>query len=197
MIHYLEPDRPARMAEVTTYRMDVSGLTDELDRQPELWNEYTERTKAYADGPHAAIDDIWVRYNARANLDPSNPVPFFCGEHDSSWYPAYAKLPALRPIIFGLMALVEGERLGGVLITRIPPGHRVGPHKDEGWHARYYRKFAVQVRGGPDQYFCFQGESLVAEAGEVYEFDNSQEHWVVNDSERERITLIVCIRTGD
>ena len=197
MIHYLEPGRKARMMSITERPIDVSAVLAELDAHPELWNQFTLRTKEYGgkEQPHREIDDIWVRYNAWKNFNPKKPKKFF-GEHDSSWYPAYAKLPSLRPLIFGLMMTVEGERLGGVLITRIPAGSSVAPHKDAGWHAGYYRKFAVQLRGGPDQFFCFEGESMIAEAGEVYEFDNSETHWVKNDSDRERITLIVCIRAG-
>ena len=127
--------------------------------------------------------------------NPKYPKDFF-KEHDSVWYPAFEQLPALKPLIFSLMAHVEGERLGGVLITRIPPGSSVAPHKDVGWHAGYYRKFGVQLRGGPDQFFCFEGETMVADAGDVYEFDNTATHWVENRSDRERITMIVCIKAG-
>ena len=185
------------MVPITERPIDVSAAVKELDANPELWNQFTLRTKEYAGQgePHRQIDDIWVRYNAWKNYNPKNPKRFF-KEHDSVWYPAYAKLPALRPLIFGLMSVVEGERLGGVLITRIPAGRSVAPHVDVGWHAGYYRKFGVQLKGGPDQLFCFEGESVMAEAGEVYEFDNTEKHWVTNDSDRERITMIVCIRAG-
>jgi Aspartyl/Asparaginyl beta-hydroxylase len=198
MKHWLEPGRKPRMLEITQHPIDVSQALEQLDANPDLWNAYSLRTKGktpYSMNPHGHVDDIWVRYNAWEHYDPKKPKGFF-KEHDSSWYPAYGKLPALRPLIFGLMQVVEGVRLGGVLITRIPAGSSVAPHIDVGWHAGYYRKFAVQLRGGPKQLFCFEGESLEAESGEVYEFDNSEKHWVQNDSDRERMTLIVCIRAG-
>lgn len=195
MKHFLEPGRKPRMLEITKRPIDVSAAVEQLDANPDLWNQFTMRTTRYEGSPHLRVSDIWVRYNAWRNFNPKKPENF-SKQHDSSWYPAYGKLPALRPLIFGLMQVVEGERLGGVLITRIPAGSSVAPHIDKGWHAGYYRKFAVQLRGGPDQLFCFEGESLEAEPGEVYEFDNSEKHWVINESNRERITLIVCIRAG-
>jgi hypothetical protein len=195
MKHWLEPGRTARMIPITQRPIDVSQAVEQLAQHPELWDQFTLRTKEYAANVHNKISDIWVRYNAWKNYDPENPAPFFL-EHDSSWYPAYGKLPALRPLIFGLMQVVEGERLGGVLITRIPAGSSVAPHVDLGWHAGYYRKFAIQLKSAPKQLFCFEGESMETKPGEVFEFDNSQKHWVVNDSKRERITLIVCIHTG-
>jgi hypothetical protein len=94
------------------------------------------------------------------------------------------------------MTMVDGERLGGVLLTRIKAGKSCYPHADPGWHARHYRKFAVQIQSAPGQFFCFEGERLEPMPGDVYEFDNSHTHWVTNDTEHDRITLIVCIKTG-
>lgn len=182
------------MTPFTVHPVNVKQLVKELKDNPSLWNQYSLRTTAYEGNPHKRVDDIWVRYNAWENFDAEHPE-LFSAEHDSSWYPAYGKLPALRYHLFELMRAVQGTRLGGVLITRIPAGCSVAPHIDRGWHAGYYRKFAIQLKGGPQQLFCFEGESLEAGAGEVYEFDNSEKHWVENNSRRERITLIVCIRT--
>jgi hypothetical protein len=156
----------------------------------DLWNAFGLRTAAYA---HSDVSDIWVRYNPFSNFDPANPAAFN-DAHESQWYPAIDRLPVLMPLIFDVMRTVEGERLGGVLITRIPPGASVKPHIDQGWHARYYDKFAVQIAGGAKQAFCFEDDVLVSETGDLYTFDNSRKHWVTNESERTRITLIICIR---
>lgn len=195
MKYFREPKiTKPRLMPLTEHPVNVAEVLEQLDANPDLWNQYSLRTTAYEGSPHMRVDDIWVRFNAWKNFNPKKPANF-SKEHDSSWYPAYGKLPALREHIFGLMEVVRGERLGGVLITRIPAGSSVAPHIDLGWHASYYRKFALQLRGGEEQFFCFEGESLVADAGEAYEFDNSVKHWVLNNSDRERITCIVCIRT--
>jgi hypothetical protein len=65
---------------------------------------------------------------------------------------------------------------------------------DGGWHARHYRKLALQVKGNDQQAFCFEDGEFRADPGDVYEFDNSRLHWVVNDSPTDRITMIVCVR---
>ncbi|MCY1247967.1 hypothetical protein D9M72_613450 [compost metagenome] len=93
------------------------------------------------------------------------------------------------------MAAVQGERLGGVLITRIRPGQVCKPHTDPGWHARYYQKFAVQIAAAPGQSFNFEGHELVTKPGDIFWFDNSHTHWVTNESDTDRITMIVCIKT--
>lgn len=178
---------PIHMLKATFH---VEHALGEIEKHPELWNHYTHRTFAY--GPHRSVDDIWVRYNDFDKYE-GNP-DFFAGEHDSVWYPDTAKIPAVKELCLDLMAEVRGERLGGVLITRIPPGGGVGPHVDQGWHARYYDKFAIQLMGHPDQAFCFADHQLSAMPGQCYTFDNSQEHWVTNASNVPRMTLICCVR---
>lgn len=170
--------------------MNVTPLITALTRQPWLWNQHTFRTENPA-SPHRAVDDIWLRYNDYANRNKTD----FHGPHESLWYPAYYALPQVRDLVFPLMAAVEGERLGGVLITRIPAGCRVEPHVDGGWHASYYDKYAIQLMGNERQAFQFEGQSLSAKPGDVYWLDNSKTHWVTNDSDEDRMTLIVCIRS--
>jgi hypothetical protein len=157
-----------------------------LHENPQLWDENAMRTQSLG-SPHHGLHDIWARYAAPevAHLD---------GLHESVWYPAADVLP-LREIVYPLMAAVRGEQLGGVLITKIPPGAICRPHVDQGWHARYYEKFGVQVQASPGQAFCFDGEELVSRPGDVFWFDNSHRHWVTNNSPHDRITMIVCIKT--
>lgn len=169
--------------------IDVTDLLSQIDAHPELWGEFGWR-KNIPHGPHGQMTDIWVRYNDIKNLGPK-----FNDEHDPVWYPAYDALPALKQIIYPLMAMVEGERLGGVLITRIPPGRGIAPHIDKSWHVDYYDKFYVQLKSRPGAIFCCGDDRLNPKPGEVWRFDNRKLHWVNNNSDDDRMTLIVCIRT--
>jgi aspartyl/asparaginyl beta-hydroxylase (cupin superfamily) len=92
------------------------------------------------------------------------------------------------------MGLSQGGKLGFVLLTRIPPGAQVYPHTDKGWHAVNHQKFCVSVKANKSQAFCFEGEEMRTEAGDVFTFDNSHPHWVTNESDEERISLIICVR---
>lgn len=190
------------------YGLEIDPVVAELDTNPQLWNQYTLRTGGCAP-VHNAVSDIWVRYRAWVEweryqvgetvgdvtqLHRTRVAQFVGEEHESVWYPAGYQLVALRSLIFELMRHVEAERLGGVLITRIPPGGKVLPHIDRGWHAGYYEKLAVQLKSAPGQAFCYADGRFECPAGTVYAFDNSQEHWVDNDSDVERQTLIICLR---
>ena len=177
--------------------LDIAPLMAELEAQPELWDQHEWRKKIPG-GPHSQMTDIWIRYNDIRPYQAKGDYRGFTGEHDSVWYPAYAKLPALRGLIYPLMAMVEGERLGGVLITRIPPGHGIGAHVDAGWHVEYYDKFYISLKSAPGaKFICHHGAGEVLEPapGECWRFDNRFMHSVKNESTADRITLIVCIRT--
>lgn len=167
--------------------VNVQPMLWALLEHPELWDRHTARTESPA-SPHHGLSDIWARYCAPGE-DPAGP-------HESVWYEAADVLP-VRELVYPLFSAVHGDRLGGVLITRIPPMGECKPHTDPGWHARYYDKFAVQLASAPGQAFCFDGEHLITKPGDVFWFDNAHTHWVTNPTPHERITLIACIRKGN
>lgn len=173
--------------------VNVDPLVRQLEAHPELWNQYGFRK---GQDVHSEMSDIWVRYNKPELIGK----PEFNDEHVPVWYPAWSVLTELRPIIFGLMASVHGEMLGGVLITKIPPEHGIKPHVDRSWHVDYYKKYYVSLKSGVGATFSSESphgrEVLNPRAGEVWEFDNHYLHWVDNRSNEDRVTLIVCIRSS-
>lgn len=155
----------------------------ELRRHPELWNQFRDRT--YTGSVHEGVDDIWVRY-------ADGGVTAGLREHKSIWYPASIVLPNVVKLAMDLFRYAGGTTLGGVLITRIPPGRNVLPHTDTGWHAEHYKKIAIQLESHQQQAFHYEDGSLVTAPGDVFAFCNQPLHWVTNDSPIERITMIVC-----
>lgn len=174
------------------FSFDVRSLVTELGWYPELWNEFDLRTN-HPQSPHRELDDIFVRYNARENFTGDRQA--FNGPHDAVWWQSIEKIPSVMAIIWDLMRKVEGERLGMVLITRIPAGSTCYPHVDNGWHAGHYDKYAVQLTSAAGQTFHVEDEVLDPAPGQCYWFDNSRRHWVLNPTNKDRMTMIVCIRT--
>lgn len=173
----------------------IYGALEELDNHPELWNEYEWRTEN-ARSPHREADDIWLRYNALENFDPEHPQAFN-NEHKSVWYPSAEKLPAIRYIVETVAHDLQAHTIGGVLITRVPAGKQIYWHQDGGWHAGYYRKFLVVLRGNHEQSFEFENEQMFSEPGDCFEFQNEYPHRVLNPTDKERISLIICLRDFD
>lgn len=170
---------------------DVAPLREQLEASPDVWNRHRQRTEWYGT-PHNGVSDVWVRYNAWEHY--TGDWQAFHEEHASVWYPCVRQLPAAWSLARKVKRLVGAETLGGVLITKIPPGGQVAPHVDGGWHAGHYRKIGVQVIGHAQQAFCFEGHELRPATGDVYEFRNDISHWVMNESPIDRITMIVCVR---
>jgi len=174
---------------------DVLPLQLALKRQPKLFGKYPFRQAGYGESPHTNMTDIWVRYNKIDKYLEAGDFTGFNDEHEAEWYPAYYALPQIRPIVFALMALVQGERLGAVLITKIPPGGRIEPHIDTGWHAEYYDKYYIPIQNAPGATFNFNDGIIYPQLGDAWWFDNSVPHWVENHSNEDRIAMIVCIRS--
>lgn len=173
--------------------LDVLPLQRAILRQPKLFGKYPQRGN-FEGSPHCAMKDIWVRYNdiepylERGNLDG------FADEHDSVWYPAAYAIPQVRKVVFDLMRIVEGERLGGILITKLPPGGKIEKHVDGGWHASYYDKYFVPILNEEGATFSFEDGVIHPKVGEAYWFNNAVPHWVDNNTDSDRIAMIVCIR---
>lgn len=163
---------------------DVSRIYWALQNNPQLWNKNTARTEDPL-SPHHELDDIWVRYGD-ANQDPRKP-------HDAKWHEP-ADILGVKNVCLDVMRAMGGSILGGVLITRIPPGAQCKPHADKGWHADVHDKFALQISSAPGQRFHFEGESLETKPGDLFWFDNQYTHWVTNDTPYERVTMIICVR---
>lgn len=167
----------------------------QLKSHPELWDLYTDRRDAYAEkNPHIGVSDLYVRYRDRADFD--GDWDKFRGPHQPVWYPAADLLPAIKDIAFDVMSMVQGEWLGAVILTRIPPGGKVAPHIDSFWNAETFNtKVMISLESHPDQALCYEEGSYSAEPGECVWFRNDVTHWVYNQSPVDRITLIVCTQT--
>lgn len=171
----------------------VMPLMSALQQQPELWNQNTLRT-TLPNSPHAEVSDIWLRFNDLEQARRTGDAAYVMDERESIDYPAFAVLHQARPLIFGLMATVAGERLGRCMITRLPPGGRIAPHVDGGAHAAYYDRFHIVLQAQSGSRFRAGDEVVEMQTGDIYWFDNSQEHEVVNDSADDQVHLIVDVR---
>lgn len=170
-------------------KFDVSRLCDYL-QSCSLWDANPLRRTAPG-SPHSQMTDIWARFGAPNGDDYS----VLGKEHDAVWYPFIDQLPDVKDIAFKLMALVNGERLGGVLITKLPAGSKIAPHVDDGWHAGYYDKIYVPIKNEKGSVFGFECGNIEPEAGTAWWFRNDVTHWVNNDSDQDRLSMIVCIKT--
>lgn len=161
----------------------------ELARNADLWDRNPER-RTYPGSPHTAMVDITARYMPAADVSLATRQT----EHRNVWWPAWHKLPALRPIVFGLMARVSAVELGSIIITKLPPGKTIEPHSDHGaWAPEYYNCKAHVAVAGRALVRCGDEAQQFTE-GQVWTFDNLLTHSVENIGNRDRVSLIVSMR---
>ena len=166
---------------------DVAFLKLQLNENAQLWDENPMR-RSYEGSPHKDMVDIWARYGVDVK-DPALP-------HVSEWYKGARNLTEVVRISDNLMAELQGDSLGGVLITKLPPGGRILPHTDSGWHAETYEKIHVSISAPDGSYFGFKDGEMHSKDGDVYWFRNDRLHWVENPTDSDRIVMIVCIKTN-
>lgn len=168
---------------------DVSELYSFL-QACDLWDEYPQRRTAY-NSPHSEMTDIWVRYKNPEQCLKTGDWSAFTEKHESDWL---KDISTIKDMCYKLMSFLDGEQLGGVLITKLPAGGKIAPHTDGGWHASYYDKYFVPIKNEKGAKFCFEDGEIEPEAGEVYAFRNDKLHWVENNSSEDRIAMIICIK---
>jgi hypothetical protein len=170
--------------------VETLSLRLELARNKQLWDQDATR-RTYPGTPHAAMQDITVRYmppEQAACIDNRRR------EHRNVFYPAWHALPALRPVVFGLMTRVQAVELGSILITRLPAGGEILPHSDAGsWAPEYYTTKAPWTVEGEARVLCDE-DFVTFEPGTVWTFDNLLTHGVQNRGHVDRIVVIVSMR---
>lgn len=182
--------------------VDVLPLLLAIQRRPEMWQE-DSFLRNYPQGPFGEVETIFLRFPERpeglsdeqVELYKKNQLPGY-DQHESIDYPAYKILHEARPLVMNLMARVQGERLGRVMVNKINPGGRIYPHADTPAHANYYSRFHIVLQSAPGSDFRCADEHVHMSQGEVWWFNNKLEHEVVNNSATERIHMIVDIKTS-
>lgn len=169
--------------------VDVVPLAVELARNEALWDRNPQR-RTYPGSPHAAMTDITARYMPESDITAARRGD----EHRNVFWPAWHALPALRPLVFGLMARVSAVELGSVIITRLPSGKSIMPHSDAGsWAPEYYHCKAHVTIAGRALVRCAD-DSCEFARGQCWTFDNLLMHSVENIGNVDRISLIVSMR---
>lgn len=179
--------------------VDVLPLMYALQCRPELWVQ----DRYWKDHPiptFREVDTIMLRF-------PDKP-PYVASKEEKQEYialidqmecfdqPAFALLPEARSMIFGLMARVSGERLGRVLINRLAPGAHIPRHRDCQPEEKYYDRFHIVLQTNQNIEFSTGNEFMRANVGDVFWFDNAEEHEVLNRGDDDRIHMIIDIRTS-
>ncbi len=158
-------------------------LMTAIARQPSLWNADNCR-REFEHTPHLATDDILLRFGSK----DGNAL-------EAVDAPVMQKLPDVKSEVLNVMRLVNGSRLGRVIITRLEPGKKILPHSDVlGDYASYYTRFHLVLQGLPGSLFSCGDETVNMLTGELWWFDAKAEHSVANNSKDDRVHMLIDVR---
>lgn len=174
------------------HNVNTMPLLQQLYRQPELWKADTY-LRDYPQGPFSDVETIFLRFPPSSVTELERSTK---DQHECVWMDGMIHLPAARPMIFGLMAMTEAERLGRVMINKIRPGGRIYPHADTPVHAEYWERHHYVIHTSPGCIFRCGEETVQMKTGDLWWFENAKEHEVINNSSEDRIHLIIDVRSS-
>lgn len=172
-----------------TEGVQILPIMAALARQPELWNGDDLR-RTFENSPHVQVDDILLRFgiilsegvDIGDNLEAVNR-------------PVLQKLPGVQKLLLDVMRLVDGSRLGRVIITKLEPGKKIAPHADtKGDYSKYYTRYHLVLQGLPGSLFTCGDETVNMQTGELWWFDAAAEHSVTNNSRDDRVHMLIDVR---
>jgi hypothetical protein len=180
--------------------IDVLPLLLSIKRMPELWSMDTY-WKEHPVPVFREVDTIFLRFPNKPPYEFESEAALLAyresvDEMECFDQPAFDLIPEARTLIFQLMARVQGERLGRVLINRLPPGAHVPAHCDSSRDMKYYDRFHIVLETNPAIEFRAGDEGAHMGFGEVWWFENAVEHEVWNRGDSDRIHMIIDIRTS-
>ena len=165
---------------------NVNPLLHQLTLHPDWWNIDRIRTATFG-SPHSACDDILLRFQGKKSSVLDDP--------ECEFYPAWFTFTEAHALIFDLARVVKAERIGRIIISRLPPGKTITPHEDGGAVASYYTRYQMPLQSAPGCVFECDGEKVQMIGGQVWWFDNKKTHAVYNNSDTDRLAMIADLKT--
>lgn len=170
-------------------RVDVYPLMEAIERNLHLFDQITGRQDTPG-SPHGDTKAIFLRWSKELTVHAA------FNDLEAVDFPAFSELPEARELVAEVVKLVGATKLGRVLITSLKPNGVIHPHADEGAVADHYERFHVVLKSESGNFFHsqvskFETEHVFMKEGEVWWFNHKRPHWLKNNSECERIHLIV------
>lgn len=180
--------------------MNVKPLLNALYRKSDLWKA-DDFLRKFPQGPFGETDTIYLRFQEHVPVETEEELELYqqnrlAGHdlHECPWRPEVNELPEARAHIMGLVTALGATRLGRCMINRIVPGGRIFPHADSKWHAEYWDRYHLVLQSHPGNTFRCGDETIWMREGEIWWFQNALEHEVINNSDADRIHLVMDLR---
>jgi len=171
------------------YKEDLTDLISEVINNESLYNYISLRTQS-KESPHREVDDILLR-GPKINSD-STPHQLWNEVHCVN-YNAFDVFPIVYQHVLDVMRVVDGVELGRVIITKLPSNGKIYPHFDGGDAGEAYTRYHTVLKGVIGNKFTSGEDTVHMVTGETWWVNNHITHSVHNDTNEDRIHLIMDI----
>jgi hypothetical protein len=161
--------------------IDVSSLKDKLNELD--WNEHTIRqNQSFKVHRHTqTVEIMWDMESLYTNKI-------------GKIHPNYYKLN-IESILKKLKPIYETNCGKGyfvrILLVKLKANSNIVPHFDGGDSLKNCNRTHIAITTNPDVTFTINGEKKYLKEGEIWEIDNTKEHSVDNNSNEDRVHLIM------
>jgi len=170
----------------------VTPLLRQIKSHPELWGKYSTWTEGKPETVLSqmgmANNYIELRYNKSPEGMPAHPM---------NWNrEPFHILTEAQKIVFDLMAAVQGEILGRIIISKMKPGEVIKPHVHivQFNQPPIFETYQIPLQVEHGVVFACGNEVCYMKPGTAWTFPNQIEHSVYNDSLLDRISMMIDIR---
>lgn len=162
---------------------DVQDVQNYVKTFNEQWSMNTFRQDNFY--PHKNTETIFI-YETDLNWQLNQPYNVSLISEDK-------KLNnMIEPIIKTLEKIHNGKR-GQVLLIKLAAHKNIADHEDGGDYLLYTRRHHIPIITSPKTKFYVDDEFVNMGIGECWEINNAKNHAVTNDSDIDRIHLLIDI----
>jgi hypothetical protein len=173
-----------------TADIDIAPFLDEIDAHPELWAVDSSRQKGKP--AQRETQSISIRsHEAKAILDSEARVNMPVGYRGRP-----TSLSPYFPVAVDFVEqLVDGMKgaMGRAVIALLKPNGTIYPHIDDRLYWLLRDRYHLVIKSVSGSHFRAGGEEVRMQTGELWWFDPTVTHEAFNDSEEERIHIIVDV----
>lgn len=159
----------------------------EIESNTDIWNVFTLRQNI-PNSPHKQTKCIPLR---GPELKPRINLEEVIENYDTNLSDSFPFIVNSVNTLFNHFPECE---LGRVMLVSLDPGGHIDRHSDSGKYAEYYRRIHIPIKSLEGNIFISEDESIHMEPGGVYMFNHLIDHEVFNNSNEERIHLIIDFR---
>lgn len=164
--------------------IDVSFIKEEIEANSFLWPHYRFRSE-YPGSAHEDTDCILLRNQPNPNTVEANNIT------DCVWNSNLEYFPVIEDLLEDIKESFSISEFGRIMLVSLYPQGVISEHIDEGNYSDNYSRMHLSIVSREGNVFYCGSDSKHIQEGELCWFNHKVAHKVINNSDSERIHLII------